>query len=113
MFLCMQARERKVARLESQLDKQAKRSEVAANVLQGQLQQQRDRVMDLVMLNKVMQVCNLFIVCCCHFHGMLVLGCCVHHRSYTQLAFCTSDLAASDALFVNCGLLCNWARDAA
>ena len=69
----------KVASLQSQLDREGNRSlvaEVAANVLQGQLQEQRVRVMDLVMLSKAMQVVDLFcIVCCCHFYGMLVHAC--------------------------------------
>lgn len=74
----MQAREVKVARLKRQLGREANRSlaaKVAADVVQGQLQEQRSRVMDLVMLTKAMQVCNIFTISCCCFHGVLVHDC--------------------------------------
>ena len=82
----MQAHDVKLASLQSQLDTVANRSlvaEVAADVLQGQLQEQRVQVMDLVMLTKAMQVCNLCIVIAVTFMAcwcMLVLSCSVRSR---------------------------------
>ena len=77
-FFYVQAYEVKMASLQSQHNREANCSlaaEGAADVVRGQLQEQRSQVKDLVLLNKAMQVCNLFTVCCYQFYGILVRVC--------------------------------------